>query len=153
MIITIISLILDGIISVYTNNTMFIPLFTLTSLLITYKNYERKEKIYFIFLSIIGLIYDALYTDIILLNTFVFIIIGLIIKLLNIYLSHKLTSNVVKLLVIIIFYRVITYIILCILNYINFEFIILFKSIYNSIFLNIIYLFIITFIDNKISSK
>jgi len=153
MIITIISLILDGIISVYTNNTMFIPLFTLTSLLITYKNYERKEKIYFIFLSIIGLIYDALYTDIILLNTFVFIIIGLIIKLLNIYLSHKLTSNVVKLLVIIIFYRVITYIILCILNYINFEFIILFKSIYNSIFLNIIYFFIITFIDNKISSK
>lgn len=153
MIISIISLILDGIISIYTNNTLFVPLCTLTSLLIMYKNYEKKEDIYFIFLGIVGIIYDSLYTDIFLLNTCVFLVVGIIIKILNIYLSHKITSNIVKLLIVIMLYRLITYIVLWLINYIDFEFIVLLKSIYSSILLNIFYLFIITFIDKKISSK
>ena len=153
MIITIISLILEGIVSIYTSNTLFIPLLTLTSFLFLYKKYEKKEDIYFTFIGIIGIIYDALYTNIFLLNTFIFLLVGLFIKFLNIYLSHKLTSNIVKLICVIIFYRLVTYMILVLLNYLDFNFLIMLKSIYSSILLNIIYLFIITIIDNKISSK
>ena len=153
MIITIISLILEGIVSIYTSNTLFIPLLTLTSFLFLYKKYEKKEDIYFTFIGIIGIIYDALYTNIFLLNTFIFLLVGLFIKVLNIYLSHKLTSNIVKLICVIIFYRLVTYMILVLLNYLDFNFLIMLKSIYSSILLNIIYLFIITIIDNKISSK
>ena len=42
MILVLISLILDGIVSVYTNNTILIPLFTLTSLVYIYKYYEKN---------------------------------------------------------------------------------------------------------------
>ena len=71
MILVLISLILDGIVSVYTNNTILIPLFTLTSLVYIYKYYEKKENIYFLIALIIGILYDSLYTDIILLNSLV----------------------------------------------------------------------------------
>lgn len=148
-----ISLILDGIISVYTNNTILIPLFTLTSLVYIYKYYEKKENIYFLIALITGILYDSLYTDIILLNSLVFLFLAVIVKILNIYLSHKLNSTIVKLLVIIILYRIITYLILVLFNYIDFNFIYLFKSIYSSILINIIYLIIVTLIYKKISSK
>ena len=153
MIVSFISLILDGIISIYTNNTLFVPLFTLTSLIILYKKCEKREDIYYFIVIIVSLIYDFLYTDIFLINTVTLLIICFIIKILNIYLSHKLTSNLVKLLFIIVCYRVITYLILIIINYIDFKFIVLFKSIYTSIILNVIYMIIITIIDKKISSK
>ena len=95
MILVLISLILDGIVSVYINNTILIPLFTLTSLVYIYKYYEKKENIYFLIALIIGILYDSLYTDIILLNSLVFLFLAVIIKILNIYLSHKLSSTIV----------------------------------------------------------
>ena len=152
MILVLISLILDGIVSVYTNNTILIPLFTLTSLVYIYKYYEKKENIYFLIALIIGILYDSLYTDIILLNSLVFLFLAVIIKILNIYLSHKLSSTIVKLLAIIL-YRITTYLILVLFNYIDFNFIYLFKSIYSSVLINIIYLIIVTLIYKKISSK
>ena len=153
MILVLISLILDGIVSVYTNNTILIPLFTLTSLVYIYKYYEKKENIYFLIALLIGILYDSLYTDIILLNSLVFLFLAVIIKILNIYLSHKLSSTIVKLLAIIILYRITTYLILVLFNYIDFNFIYLFKSIYSSVLINIIYLIIVTLIYKKISSK
>ena len=58
-----------------------------------------------------------------------------------------------SLLAIIILYRITTYLILVLFNYIDFNFIYLFKSIYSSVLINIIYLIIVTLIYKKISSK
>src|SRR5574344_1631203 len=137
------SFFLDGLISTYiSTSSIFLPLFSITSLVIIYRLFERKEKTFFIFFSIIGFLYDIFYTVTLIVYLFIFLLVALFIKIINIYLANNLLSYFTKLLLTIIFFRLITYLILLIVGYLNFNFMGLIESIYTSLIINFIYIFI-----------
>ena len=143
----IISFILDNFISNFINhNSLFYPLFTLLSLIIIYPKFIKKINKYYLTSFLLGLIYDIAVTDTLFLNAFIFLLLSYIIN----YIFRKTPYNYLSVLIIsfisIIYYRVITYIVLLLLNYLNFNLLTLLKSIYNSLILNIIY---ITILYNK----
>ncbi len=128
-----ISLILETIVSnVVGINSIFIPLFFIMSLILIYP----KED-YLIICFICGLIYDICFYNSLFINTISFILIGLLIpnlKKYNIYF---------KSIIVIIFYRFISYFMLVLIGYTKFNINLLFKSIYSSIILNIIFIILV----------
>lgn len=128
-----ISLILETIVSnVVGINSIFIPLFFIVSLILIYP----KED-YLIICFICGLIYDICFYNSLFINTISFILIGLLIpnlKKYNIYF---------KSIIVIIFYRFISYFMLVLIGYTKFNINLLFKSIYSSIILNIIFIILV----------
>lgn len=141
-IIIILSLILDGILSLFSNNNIiFNSLFTLTSLIIIFKYYKSKDNLkYLIIVGMVGLLFDIIYTDTLLFNAGVYLIIGVIItKYFEIF-KHNLLNALFLLVITIILYRTFTFLVLANAQIIKLNFYELFKSIYSSLLLNIVYL-------------
>ena len=131
--------------------SFLIPLFLLTSLTILYP-YFKNNKFNFVIVSIIcGLFYDIGFTNSLFINTISFGICGgLIIWGYN-YMNYNVFSCCFVNIINIIFYRIISYLLLCIIDYINFKGIILLEGIYNSLLVNIVYCVIIFIIVDLIS--
>lgn len=134
-----ISLILDSIISNYIllSTNFFLPLFTLTSLVIIYPFINNDRK-YLKILIIVGLLYDGL-TNTLFIQTILFIILMSFVKYVTSYLNSNLLNSLITLILTIILYRVMYYLILVMSNNYQFDINVLFKSIYASFILNIIY--------------
>ena len=73
MIVMLISFVLDG---VFSNilKAPFLPLFSIVSLVVM-ENYKKSEKNYLINCSILGLLYDLVYTNTLFLNSLYFLLI------------------------------------------------------------------------------
>ena len=148
--IVIVSFILDNIVSNFLNyNSIFNPLFTLLSLVLIYPSFNKRSNNYYIYVFILGFIYDVAITNTLFLNAFIFILLAYFIKLIFNKIPYNYLSVLIITLCSIIYYRVITYAILIILNYLDFNLFYLFKSIYTSILLNIIYISILYLIINS----
>lgn len=151
----IISFILEGI---FTNlisiNSIFLPLFTITSFVITYPYFNKEKKYLFIITSfIIGVIYDIAYTNSLFINTFTFILCSLLIMLINKYIKENLISKIIINIFITIMFKIISYLLLFTFGFIKFNQNILLKGIYSSLILNIIYGLILYIICDKINRK
>lgn len=140
-IILILSFILDGVLSLIFpfNTNLFVSTFSLLSLIFIYP-FIKENKNYIIISFIFGLIYDITYTNTILLNGFIFLLISfIIIKLYKIF-----TMNIFNMIIIsiclIISYRTMTYLFLLIVSNNLFDIKNLFESIYSSLILNVIYI-------------
>ena len=138
-IIIIFSFLFESVFSNIVNSYSFLtPLFLLTSLSILYP-YFKNNNINFVIVCIIcGLFYDISFTDSLFINTICFgLCSGLIILGYN-YVNYNIFScsfiNVIN----IIFYRIMSYLILCIIDYVNFNGSTLLQGIYNSLIVNII---------------
>ena len=131
-------------------NSFLTPLFLITSLVILYPYF--KNNINFIIVSIVcGLFYDIVFTDSIFINTISFGFCSLFIILCYNYFKYSIySSNLINMFNIII-YRLISYLILVIVDYINFNVYSLFEGIYNSLIINIVYGVIIYFISDLLS--
>lgn len=141
--------------SVFSNivniNSIFIPLFLITTLVILYP-YFKNKKINFIVVCIIsGLLYDISFADSIFVNTISFCIIGLFIILAYDYISYNICSSNFLNVIILILYRFISYVFLCLVHYISFNETNLIKGIYSSIIINIIYGIIIFIIVDLVA--
>ncbi len=132
------------------NDSIFIPLFLLTSLCIIYK-YSNNKKTNFLFICIVfGLIYDITFTNSAFLNTLSFLACGYLIQIGYRYINPNIISlNILNILVIIV-YRFISYILLVMLEYIDMNPLYLLKGIYSSIIFNIIYGVLFYIIISKI---
>ncbi len=138
--ISIISFMLDGILSRYIlPNSLFIPLFTIVSLVIIYPYFNNNNYRYFRYIAIIGLLYDITYLNTLFFNFFIFMIIGFVIGLFNYLLSNNLYTSILITTVSIILYRIINYFFVVIFKNQSFNFLNLLESIYSSLILNIIY--------------
>lgn len=153
--ILIISFFLQGILSKYIsiNTNVLNLLFPIVALIIIYPFFRKNNKKYYTYALIYGFLYDLIYTDTFIFYAGLFLIIGFIISILNIIFSNNIINIGFITALVITIYRTITYIILVIINYLNFDINILFKSIYSSLLLNVIYAIIIYFISDKISYK
>ena len=124
----------------YSTN-FFNILFVLSSLVIISKLVKDNMKFYLLS-SIIGLIYDILFTSKLGFNLLIFLLIAIFIK--N---SDKfIKSKIIQYLSVIIIYRLISYSILLLTGYLHFNLFILFKSIYSSLILNYVYVMLLYFI-------
>ena len=127
-------------------NSIFIPLFTLTSLVLVYPYFKKKNFNYVLVCLILGIFYDIAFADSVFVNTICFGIIGGLNILIYNYVKYNIyTSNIINI-IIVITYRIISYIILLSINFITFNGNILFKGIYSSLLINIAYGVILYFI-------
>lgn len=149
----IISFFLDGFISNYISiNGIFYPLFTLMSLIIMYPYYS-DNNIFYKFTFFVGAVYDLIYTDTFIFYAFIFLIVALVIAKLSVLLADNYLSIMIITLISIILFRTISYILIVISGNIRFSFDILFKSIYSSLLLNIIYVVILNIVVTFTSKK
>lgn len=129
------------------------PLFTLVSLILIYPYFNKKNSTYYKFCFAIGLLYDLVYTDTMIVNAFLFVFIGWIIAKLNNVLANNYLNNAIMSVIIIIVFRIITYLLLVITGNIDFSLMLLFKGIYSSLLSNIIYVAIGFILTDIISRK
>ncbi|MEG0026351.1 MAG: rod shape-determining protein MreD [Bacilli bacterium] len=137
----VISFILDGIVSnfISLSTNYFSPLFSLVALVLIYPFFNKNNNSYLKTCALIGLLYDFVYTDTLILNLGLFFVSGLFIKFLSDIFTGNIINTTVWFVLVIIFYRVITYVILSMGGFVVFSPFILFKSIYSSIILNVLY--------------
>ncbi len=142
IIIILISLILDGVLTNYlgyyrSDLSIFNPLFTLVCLMLLYKKYDLKE--YLIVLVITSIVYDLMYTNILFLNTFLFLVVYFAIKFMYKKLSNSYFNNLLICISGIIIYLVAFYFVLLIINYSDLSIYLLGRQIVSSILMNLIY--------------
>ena len=139
--------------SVITNiinlDSILIPLFLLTSFSILYP--YCKNKIFFVSLCIIcGLVYD-IYIDTLFINTISYGICSLIVLLIYNYLKYNIYSaNFINIISIIVF-RIVSFLLLCLMDVISFDFSLLIVGLYSSLIINLIYGLILYIIVNLLS--
>ena len=133
-------------------NSLFIPLFFIVSLIITYPYFKSKISFIIIF-TICGLIYDLGFVNTVFINTICFTAVGFLTLFLHSYMNYNLVSTSIVTLLIIVFYRIINYLLLCLTAYTNFHFLSLFKGIYSSLIVNIIFGVIIYLLLETLSKK
>ena len=144
MIYLLISIILDItastlITSTYQNINYLFPQILVSSLTISYLLIKNK-KLYFITITLLGLIYDILYSDIFLINTYFFLLQGLFLQ--AFYKNKEQTPLNVSLISILtfIFYDIYIFFTLILLKEETFKITELYYKISHSLILNIIYI-------------
>lgn len=144
MIYLLISIILDItastlITSTYQNINYLFPQILVSSLTISYLLIKNK-KLYFIIITLLGLIYDILYSDIFLINTYFFLLQGLFLQ--AFYKNKEQTPLNVSLISILtfIFYDIYIFFTLILLREETFKITELYYKISHSLILNIIYI-------------
>lgn len=139
-IILIISFYLEGIITNFINlNTkLFNPLFLFTGIILIYPLINNEHKYYRMCLTY-GFIYDLVYTNTIFLHALIFLLIGYLISKSMTYFENNLLNTNITILISILIYRIINYILLCLVSEVSFNIYELLNSITSSIILNILY--------------
>lgn len=157
LIYTIFSFVLDNLISTYINYSLpnisyLSTIYALISLIIIEPFYINKKK-YYITLIIIGILFDIVYTNTFIINIILFLVVILFSKLIDYkYHDNLLTINIKTILGIII-YHTLTYFIMLITHYNNYDIILLWNIILRSIIMTIIYTSISYIILKKINPK
>lgn len=146
------SFFLDGILSKYIfPNSLFLPLLTIVSLILIYPYFNNDNYRYFKYIAILGLLYDIAYMNLIFYNFFIFMILGFINVFIKYLIPDRLSINLLVTLILISVYRLINFIYMNIIGDMPFEY--LFKSIYSSLILNIIYCVFMYLVSEWISKK
>lgn len=135
------------------SNSLFLPLFSIVSLVIIYPYFNNNDFKFFQFCAGVGLAYDLIFTNTLIFNMIIFLGIGVIIKIINFFISNNPLNITLISLLSIISYRIITYLVLCIVGYKTFNINVLSKSIYSSLILNIIYGFLVYLLTDYFSRK
>ena len=157
----IISFILEGFLSnifpsTLSNISYFTTIYTIISLVVIYPYFYNHKK-YYILLIIFGLLFDIVYTSTFLLNTVIFIIIGITIKILNNMLSENIIMTNIISIITITLYHILSYLILSIVNYLNYDIMLLLSIILHSLIMTVIYTsvsyLILKLIHNKLEIK
>lgn len=157
-----ISMILDSIISNYinyqiTNPSVLTPLFIVVAIPLIYPFFCKDNSKYLKFISIFGLIYDLGFTNTLILNMFIFLLLGCIVIFFNNILSTNLLNELVLIVICLLVYNFLNYGILYLINIHNYSLKYLVNIIKSTLILNILYgisaYFILKFISNKLKIK
>lgn len=141
IIINLLSFFLDGIISLFIDkNSIFIPLFSIMSLIVCYPLLKNKRKIIIIG-TILGLLYDIVYTQKLFTNTIIFFVISLLVLYYFRYLRFNTFNSTLLSIIIIIFYRCLSYFTFILFSDAILNIKLLFRSIYSSFIFNLLYVF------------
>lgn len=148
------SFLFEGIFSNFISTySILSPLFVLMSLIAIYPFLINDKISYYKYCLVTGILYDLIYMDTIIVHGFLFLIIGYLITKINLIIANNHINVMVIALIIIIIYRLIMYALLILTgnvipNIWNFI-----ESIYLSLLANIIYIFVLNIITDKLSLK
>ena len=148
----VISFILDGFLSNYLSNSLFVPLFSLVSLL-SLRIYFKNEMDYYKCACVLGLFYDIVYTNTFIFYACVFLLMAFIIKKISgIFASNFLNLSIGVIIVVFIF-RIITYLCFWFTREFAFDYHMLLRGIYSSLILNIFYANVLRVLGEFITSE
>ena len=158
IIILIVSLLLDGLLTNYlpfliNDLSLLTPLLTVSSIIIIYQFYRKKENKYYLLLFIFGMIYDLFYTNLLFFNGILFVIIGIISKYIYKNYGLSLVKIILYIILIISIYESLTGIILFSFNIVSITFNRVFYKITHSLLTNIIYIELVYLIIKIIPKK
>ena len=154
VVVLLISFILEGIVSnLVPVNSLFIPLFSITSLLVTYPLFNDNRIKYLIYSGTLGLLYDLVYTSTPFINTFTFVITALIITLVCRFITINKLNLIFIVLFVLLFNQTINYLLICLFRYRIFNSNMLIEGLYSSLILNVIYSYILYIIIEIINKK
>ncbi|MBR1936178.1 MAG: hypothetical protein IJ842_00640 [Bacilli bacterium] len=158
IVILIISLLLDGLLTNYlpfliNDLSLLTPLLTVSSIIIIYPFYRKKENKYYLLLFIFGMIYDLFYTNLLFFNGILFVIIGIISKYIYKNYGLSLVKIILYIILIISIYESLTGIILFSFNIVSITFNRVFYKITHSLLTNIIYIELVYLIIKIIPKK
>ena len=112
-------------------NSLLIPLFLLTSLTILYPYFKNKNINFVITCIICGFVYDISLTNSLFINTLSFGLVGVLTILIYNYINYNIYSSNILNIIVLIFYRTVSYILLCIIDIIKFNEMSLIEGIYS----------------------
>ena len=140
----IIAFLMDGILTNFLpflpeDLSYFTPLLTLTSILLVYPLYRKKEKNYFITIIILGMLYDLFYTNLLFLNAILFFICGLVVKFFYKNFGYSFIKIIFITILIITIYESLTAFIILIFNLVPISLFRLVYKIAHSLLLNVIF--------------
>ena len=150
LLINLISFFLDGILSLFmSKDSIFLPLFTVLSLIEVYPLLKNKRKLIIIGI-IMGFLYDIVYTQTLFMNTIIYFFVSLTIIEAFKFLSYNSFNSLILSFFMIVLYRILSYTFFFILNDVKLNLSLLFKSIYSSLLLNLIYSILFNFVYFKL---
>ncbi len=153
-----ISLLLDGILTNFlpympNDLSLFTPLLTVVSIFIIYPFYRKKEKNYFLYMFLLGMIYDLFYTNLLFFNGILFLIIAIISQIIHKNFEISYFKLIFYIAFIVVLYESLTGAILFIFQLVPITIPKLIYKITHSLLLNILYIEIVYLILNLIPKK
>lgn len=137
---------------IFPRTSLFLGLFSLITIFSIYPLFKDDKK-YLCTCFIYGLFYDIVFTSTILLNAFLFLIIAYFItKIYKVFQLNFFLTLMVGICLIFL-YRTISYLIISVINNWNINYEVLLQSIYSSLIISLIYLFLTRFLVNKIHKR
>ncbi len=157
IVILIVSFLLDGFgpfhsSIILSNLSIFLTMYSIIGISII-SPYIENNKRYFTILLILGCLVDIVYTNTFLLNALLFILIGIIVRLLFKFFSNGPLTYIIISLISVILYNIMTYLILVLCNYIDNSFNTITIVITHSIISTIIYSGFLIFVLHKLENK
>ncbi len=139
LIVTFLSFVLEYVVNGFFHGTIFSGLIIFSSLVLLEPFFKKNKEKFFIFCFILGFLYDFVYTGTYFMNAGIFLLVGVLISFINGITPNNFFVSVLELVLMIAFYRVITFLFFAVNGVIDFDFFLLFKSIYSSMLMNLIY--------------
>lgn len=160
IVLLIISLLLQGILSLYlpfiSNQFTFLSYnFIITSLVLIYPIYYKKKKIswYYGICIFYGLFFDLLYTNTLVIDSLLFLLIGMLVNILYVKFKENFFNQFIIILLSQITYDLLFYLLLVLFRGISFSVLFLLYQFINTIILNFIYSFLWYIIVSKYKEK
>ena len=149
LIYVIVSFLLDGFMSLYTNFSIdsisyFKTIYTVISIVMIYHLFSYDKK-YLIIILILGMLFDMVYTNVILLNVIIFVLIYYVVK----YLDYVMPNNIFTITIII--YHLVSFIVLNVIGYGSYGVGLLFKILTHSVIMTVFYTSLSYLIFKKIN--
>lgn len=137
IIFTLISFILEYIFNYFFHNSIFMPLIILTTVISSQIYFKKSNPKYYLYCFIVGFLYDLIYTGNYFLSAGLFLLIGVLVSFINSNLSNNIFICIISLIVYILIYRCLSFFLFFLNGYGTFK--LLFKVMYSSLILNIVY--------------
>lgn len=153
-----ISMILDSIISNYinyqvTNPSLLTPLFVIVAIPLVYPYFCKDNIKYLKYITIFGLIYDLGFTDTIILNMFIFFLLGCVVVFFNNVFNNNSLNTLLMTIICLVLYNILNYGILYLINIHNYDIWYLLNIIKSTLIINVLYCWLAYYILGFISDK
>lgn len=152
-IVSFLSFIFEYIVNLLFHGSILTGLIVFSSLVLLEPYFKKNNNRYFVFCFVLGFLYDFIYTGTYFMNAGLFLIVGFFVSYINSITPNNFLVSVLELILLIAIYRFFSFLFLCINGFIDFNFVLLFKSIYSSILVNLIYGAFLYFVLYLVSIK
>lgn len=134
---------LEGLCSMVFKSNLFLPLFSLLSLVLIYPYFRKYDNSFLKTCFVVGILYDIAYTNTIFVHAFLFCMLGYIISSLYHFFDKHFWTLLLMNFIVIISYQSFNFILFLLSRKITFSFLFFLNSIFYSVISNIIYVFIL----------